>query len=69
MKIKLTKEEILTIVENHLIAKGFNTKEVGIVHTDKKEYEYYGDPTREDRREVTRKYFDGIEAEVEFETL
>jgi hypothetical protein len=68
LKIKLTKEEVLSIVENHLIVnKGYNTKKVALVHIDKKDYEYYGDPTRQDRREITGRYFDGIEAEIEFD--
>lgn len=64
MKIKLSKEEILEIVEDHLISKGFKTGEVGIAYCDKEEYEYFGDPTREDRRKIKCRYFDGIEAEI-----
>ncbi|MEK4006457.1 hypothetical protein [Paenibacillus sp. FSL H3-0333] len=69
MKIKLTQEETLRIVEDHLIAKGFKTGKTAIVHKEKTEYEYHGNPTNEDRREIKVKYFDGIEAEVELNTL
>ncbi|GMX64607.1 hypothetical protein [Paenibacillus elgii] len=64
MKMKFTKEEVLSIVENHVQSLGFKTGEVGIVYQDKKDYEYFGDPTREDRREIKVRYFEGIEAEV-----
>ncbi|WP_010497718.1 hypothetical protein [Paenibacillus elgii] len=64
MKMKFTKEEVLSIVENHVQSLGFKSGEVGIVYQDKKDYEYFRDPTREDRREIKVRYFEGIEAEV-----
>jgi hypothetical protein len=64
MKMKFTKEEVLSIVEDHAISLGFKAGEVGIVYKDKKEYEYFGDPTREDRREINVRFFDGIEVDV-----
>jgi hypothetical protein len=56
----------LKIVESHLNSKGFETTQLGVVNSDKEEYEYYGDPTRQDRRIIKCRYFDGIEAEVTY---
>jgi len=64
LKLKFTKEEVLSIVENHVISLGFEAGGVGIVYQEKKDYEYFGDPTRENRREIKVRCFEGIEAEV-----
>ncbi len=64
MKMKLSKEEVLVIIKEHLIEKGFIVSKVETAYLDKQEYEYYGDPTRQDRREITKTFFDGIEAHI-----
>lgn len=66
MKIKFSPEEITDIVNKHVESLGFTVNKSDLIYQNCKEYEHYGDPTRQDRREIQVKRFQSIEVEAEF---
>ncbi|WP_342423066.1 hypothetical protein [Paenibacillus sp. FSL E2-0178] len=69
MIIKFTQDEVREIVKKHVDTLGFNSVGVKIVYQDRKDYEYFGDPTRQDRREIKVRHFDCIEVEIKPEEM
>jgi hypothetical protein len=65
MEIRLSQSDISEIVKIHLENKGYQVKEIYSDYKEGTEYEYYGDPQNESRREIKVKKFNGLMFTVE----
>lgn len=67
MEIRLSENEIKEILTKHFTKLGTDVNGVNFKYKIDNEYEYYGDPQNESRREIKVKKFDGIFLDVNFD--